>query len=99
MASAYLDVRVAFALARIASLTDPTTGLLRLALADAQALGYRDAESSALSDLPTPTFFADEPSLAQAWRDGFIQWESDGEYGDMCFFCFDDHNVFQCPRI
>jgi hypothetical protein len=35
----------------------------------------------------------------EAWRDGFIEWESDGEHGDMCAFCFEDHNVFQCPRI
>ena len=99
MACAYLDVRVAFALAKIASITEPGTDLLGLAMADAQALGYRDAESSALSDPPVPTLFADEPSLADAWRDGGIEWESQGEYRDMCSFCFDDHNVFQCPRI
>jgi hypothetical protein len=99
MACAYLDVRVAFALAKIASITEPNTNLLGLAIADAEALGSRDAESSALSDPPVPTLFADEPSLAQAWRDGVIGRESDGEYSGMCSFCFDDHNVFQCPRI
>ncbi|XUW93272.1 hypothetical protein OH764_34665 (plasmid) [Burkholderia sp. M6-3] len=99
MECTYLNVRVDFARAKVASITNPATHLFGLAMADAQALGYRDAESSGLSEPPVPKLFADEPKLVHAWQDGVIEWESEGEYMDMCSFCFGDHLLSACPRI
>lgn len=99
MACDYLDVRVAFALAKITSITSPAAHLFGMAMADAQALGYRDAETSERSDPPVPMMFADELNLVQAWLDGVIEFESAGEYADMCSFCFGNHSVLQCPRV
>ncbi|MGF6960767.1 hypothetical protein [Paraburkholderia youngii] len=99
MPSAYLDVRVAFALAKIASITDPATDQLGLVMADAQALGYRDAAFCPTIPLPVPTFFADEPSLAEAWQDGVVALESEEETSGMCSFCFKGHELWRCPHL
>ncbi|CAE6864438.1 hypothetical protein R75461_08179 [Paraburkholderia nemoris] len=99
MSNAYLDVRAAFALAKVASITHPSTDRLRLVLADAQALGYRDAAFSPTSQLPVPVYFADEPRLAEAWHGGVATQESEEETSGMCSFCFKGHEIWQCPHL
>ncbi|MDQ7979963.1 hypothetical protein QYH69_22230 [Paraburkholderia sp. SARCC-3016] len=99
MSNAYLEVRAALALAKLASITDPATDRVSLVIADAQALGLRDATLSATSDLPVPIYFADEPSLLQAWRSGVLAYESEEEMSGMCSFCFKGHETFQCPHL
>jgi len=99
MSNAYLEVRAAFALAKLTCITDPATDHVGLVMADAQALGLRDAAFSPTSDLPVPIYFADEPSLAQAWRDGVVAQESEEEMSGMCSFCFKGHETFQCPHL
>ncbi|WP_176060294.1 hypothetical protein [Paraburkholderia sp. BCC1876] len=99
MPNAYLDVRAAFALAKIATITDPASGRLELIAADAQALGYRDAAFSPASHLPIPIFFADEPRLAEAWKNGAVALESEEETSGMCSFCFKGHELWACPHL
>ena len=99
MSSAYLDVRAAFALAKIASITDPANHRLGLVMADAHALGCRDAAFSPTSHLPVPIYFADEPSLAEAWQDGVVAQESEEETSGMCSFCFKGHEIWHCPHL
>ncbi|TCK33406.1 hypothetical protein B0G84_7626 [Paraburkholderia sp. BL8N3] len=99
MASAYLDVRAAFALAKIASITDPATDQLDRVMADAQALGLRDAAIGPTTDLSVPIYFADEPSLAEAWQDRVVAQESEEEMSGMCSFCLKGHEIWHCPHL
>jgi hypothetical protein len=99
MSNAYLDLRVAFALAKIASITDPLTNRLCVVTAGARALGYLDAAFSPASQLPVPIYFADEPSLAEAWQDGVVAQEAEDETSGMCSFCFKGHEIWQCPHL
>ena len=99
MSNSYLDVRVAFALAKITGITDPDNNGLGLVIADAQALGYRDGAFSSTSHLSVPTFFADEPSLAEAWESGVATQEANEETSGMCSFCFKGHEIWECPHL
>jgi hypothetical protein len=99
MPSAYLDIRAAFALAKIASITDPATDLLRTVTADAQALGVLDGAFSSTTHLPVAMLFADEPRLADAWRDGVVAHESEEETSGRCSFCFKGHELWECPHL
>ncbi|MFM0411303.1 hypothetical protein [Paraburkholderia dipogonis] len=99
MSNAYLDVRAAFALAKVASITDLSTDRMKLVLADAQALGYRDSAFSPTSQLPVPVYFADEPRLAEAWKGGVVTQESEEETSGMCSFCFKGHEFWRCPHL
>lgn len=66
----YLNVRCAFALAKIATTTDPDDDSFCVAMAEAEQLGYRDSEDDPEGDPPMPLYFADEPNLAQSWQQG-----------------------------
>lgn len=99
MTNDYLEVRVAFALAKIAVISDPSDDSFSVPMADALALGQRDAAAAPDGDLPVPTFFADEPNLADAWRQGTAIHEAEEETSGMCPFCFKSHEIWQCPHL
>ncbi|WP_168788838.1 hypothetical protein [Paraburkholderia aromaticivorans] len=99
MSNSYLDVRAAFALAKIASIVDPDDDSFAIAMADAQSLGYRDAENSPTAAPLMPVFSADEPNLADAWKEGVNSNEAGFETSSMCSFCFRNHEIRDCPHL
>ncbi|CAN7794498.1 hypothetical protein LJR267_009491 [Paraburkholderia hospita] len=86
MSNAYLDVRIAFAIAKIASIVDPNDDSFAVPMADAEALGQRDAATASDGELPVPIYFADEPNLAESWKRGIAIQEAEGETSGMCSF-------------
>ncbi|HDR9497299.1 hypothetical protein LGM57_33585 [Burkholderia cepacia] len=62
-----LDIRVSFALARIAEITDPETWDMIEVQCNAEALGRNDYWNGRDE---VPTMFADEPYLRDAWKRG-----------------------------
>lgn len=63
-----LHIRVSFALARIAEITDPESWDLIEVQFEAEALGRNDYYSNGCEEVPT--MFADEPYLRDAWKRG-----------------------------
>ncbi|WP_225031115.1 hypothetical protein [Paraburkholderia sp. XV] len=99
MSNAYLDVRIAFAIAKIASIVDPNDDSFAVPMADAEALGQRDAATASDGSLPVPIYFADEPNLAESWKRGIAIQEAEEETSGMCSFCFKGHEFWQCPHL
>ncbi|MBR8034682.1 MULTISPECIES: hypothetical protein [Burkholderia cepacia complex] len=62
-----LDIRVSFALARIASITDPEQFDMIEVQIDTETLGRNDYWNGRRE---LPTMFADEPLLRAAWEQG-----------------------------
>lgn len=62
-----LDIRVAFALARIAAITDPEKFDMIEVQIDTETLGRNDYWNGRRE---LPTMFADEPFLREAWEQG-----------------------------
>ncbi|RXV64181.1 hypothetical protein D1006_41045 [Burkholderia stabilis] len=61
-----LDIRVAFALARIAVIVDPENTDIEEVMWDAEGMGRNDYQCG----LELPIMFVDEPALANAWKQG-----------------------------
>jgi hypothetical protein len=99
MSNAYLDVRVAFAIAKIALIVDPNDDSYAVPMADAEALGRRDAATANAGELQVPIYFADEPNLAESWKRGIVIHEAEEESSGMCSFCFKGHELWQCPHL
>ncbi|MEX3935728.1 hypothetical protein AB4Y32_28670 [Paraburkholderia phymatum] len=99
MSNAYLDVRVAFAIAKIASIVDPDDDSFAVPMADAEALGQRNAATANAGELKVPIYFADEPNLAESWKRGIAIHEAEEEMSGMCSFCFKGHEIWQCPHL
>jgi hypothetical protein len=98
MTNPYLDVRVAFALAKIALIVDPDDDSYEQPLGEAHALGLRDGEDA--PPYPSmPAFFADEPALARMWTLGVQEQEVREDKSCMCSFCFKDHEIWDCPHL
>ncbi|SDG93639.1 hypothetical protein SAMN05216466_106112 [Paraburkholderia phenazinium] len=85
----YLNVRCAFAQAKIATITDPDDDSFCVAMAEAEQLGYRDSADDPEGDLPVPLYFADEPNLAQSWQQG-VRNHQDMLDMDNCSGCSND---------
>lgn len=62
-----LNIRVSFALARIAEIADPESWDIIEVQWEAEALGHRDYRNGCEA---VPTMFADEPYLRDAWMRG-----------------------------
>ncbi|MGC3027072.1 hypothetical protein ACPUER_18320 [Burkholderia sp. DN3021] len=62
-----LDIRVSFALARIAAIADPESWDMIDVECDAETLGRNDYWNGRKE---LPTMFADEPFLRDAWKRG-----------------------------
>ncbi|WP_186156711.1 hypothetical protein [Burkholderia gladioli] len=77
-----LDIRVAFVMAKIALIADPTNEGLFSVLLDAQAEGWHDEKAGET----LPVMFADEPMLRDAWTFGASAAEIDDEFAscDCC---------------
>lgn len=61
-----LDIRVAFAHARIAAITEPSGDHMELVVMLAEAMGHADYWRG----LHLPVMFEDEPILSRAWQRG-----------------------------
>jgi hypothetical protein len=99
MSNSYLDVRVAYALAKIAYIAGLSDDGFASVVADARALGSRDADCNTTDTPPVPTFFADEPKLAEAWKGGFAEYAWREETADICSFCFKEHMFWKCTHL
>ncbi|AOJ79227.1 hypothetical protein WS86_00380 (plasmid) [Burkholderia savannae] len=64
-----LDIRVSFALARIAAIVDPESHDMIEVQCDTETLGRNDYWSGRKT---LPTMFADEPFLQEAWERGQV---------------------------
>jgi hypothetical protein len=78
-----LNIRVSFALARIAEITDPESSDMIEVQWEAEALGHRDYWDGCED---VPTMFADEPYLRNAWMRGNADAET-GEEMQNCSGC------------
>lgn len=92
----YLNVRCAFALAKIASTVDPEDDRFCIAMSDAEQLGYRDSVDDPDGDLPVPLFFADEPNLAASWKQG-VRFHQEMLEMEQCWGCNNDRGD-PCPH-
>lgn len=99
MSFTYLDIRVAFALAKIECVTDWNNDASGSVLANEHGSGYRDRAASSNAQLPAPVYFVDEASLVEAWKHGVATSDKDQERAGVCAFCFRTHNLRQCPRL
>ncbi|MDP9650743.1 hypothetical protein [Paraburkholderia caledonica] len=105
MSNAYLDIRVAFALAKITSIVFPEDDSFIVPMTAAFELGLRDAADARGGKLQVPIFFANEPNLAESWISGTethkadAAHEADDEMSGMCSFCFKGHEIWQCPHL
>ncbi|WP_186053749.1 hypothetical protein [Burkholderia gladioli] len=86
-----LDIRVAFAMAKIALIADPTKEDLFFVLMDAQAQGWHDEQAGET----LPVMFADELMLREAWMRGAKAAEIDDEIA-FCDCC-NDGTGDPCP--
>ncbi|MDN7742387.1 hypothetical protein [Burkholderia gladioli] len=86
-----LDIRVAFVMAKLALITDPTREDLFFVLMDAQAQGWYDEQSGET----LPVMFADEPMLREAWMLGAKAAEIDDEIASC--HCCNDGTGDPCP--
>ncbi|VWC93716.1 hypothetical protein BCO18430_03434 [Burkholderia contaminans] len=78
-----LDIRVSFALARIAEITDPESWDIIEVQWEAEALGRRDYWNGCEE---VPTMFADEPYLRDAWKRGIADAQMSEEM-ENCSGC------------
>ncbi|KWN65955.1 hypothetical protein [Burkholderia stagnalis] len=61
-----LEIRAAFALAKVAQIVDPDSNEMLMVVMNAESQGHIDY----LNGEALPTMFADEPVLRRAWRRG-----------------------------
>ncbi|CAD6556492.1 hypothetical protein LMG28727_06121 [Paraburkholderia kirstenboschensis] len=103
MSNSYLDIRVAFALAKITNIAFPEDDGFIVPMTAAFELGLRDAADARDGELNVPTFFADEPNLAESWLLGTethkAEDAAEDETSGMCSFCFKGHQIWDCPHL